>query len=240
MPLSYDAYWFMSSYFILILLTPILNNFIHKTNIKLILLYIGIFLWVFSILPTFFHMNWMRGINNIEIFLILYTIGAIINKYRLLLSMKLSTFFVVFTALLIILSEFLIKKMAINLPITFYTFSIEKTPIIILSVFCFLFFLTLKLRYTKLVKYISSSVFAVYLIHIGDLWPFFFRQCFNNEHLISSNFFSIWLFFSGLTIFLICILIDKIRIKFIANPLVSHFDPIISNLISSALLRIMK
>lgn len=80
MPITNNVYWFMSSYFCLMLFVPIINDLIVKTKVKIIILYLLLFAWIFSVVPTFFFQNWMRGEDNIAIFILLYALGAIIKK----------------------------------------------------------------------------------------------------------------------------------------------------------------
>ena len=120
LPITNNLYWFMSSYFCLMLFVPILNPLIQKSKIQISFLYLFVFLWIFSILPTFFHQNWMRAPNNIAIFILLYATGAIIKKYQIKIP-KFSAFALtfIFTAALI-MSQIIIKRYHLHLPITFY------------------------------------------------------------------------------------------------------------------------
>lgn len=183
---------------------------------------------VWSILPTFFYQNWMRGINNLEIFILLYCIGGYI-KLNPIKERKEIFILSLLSILAIFLSEIFIKIYEIKLPVDFYAFSIEKTPIIISSTLLFISFLNIKFRLSKFCYSVSESVFAVYLIHMGHAGYFIYYDLFNNENIVYSHLFIPWLIISWLTIFFICILIDKLRKIIVSTPLVEFFKNQIIN-----------
>lgn len=222
-PIINNTYWFVSSYIILLFISPILNKLIKISNRRYVILYILLITVVWSILPTYFHQNWMRGINNIEIFILLYCIGGLIRLYpiqnKCIVKIKI---FSVISVISIILSEIIIKTSGVQLPVDFYAFSIEKTPIIISSILIFITFLHISFHLSKFWHSVSQSVFSVYLIHMGHAGYFIYFDLFNNEKIINSILFTPWLIVSWLTIFFSCIIIDKIRILIISKTIIQN------------------
>ena len=227
-PVVNNTYWFISSYIILLFLSPVLNRLLISTTKKYIFIYFLLIGTVWSILPTFFYQNWMRGINNLEIFILLYCIGGYI-KLNPIKERKEIFILSLLSILAIFLSEIFIKIYEIKLPVDFYAFSIEKTPIIISSTLLFISFLNIKFRLSKFCYSVSESVFAVYLIHMGHAGYFIYYDLFNNENIVYSHLFIPWLIISWLTIFFICILIDKLRKIIVSTPLVEFFKNQIIN-----------
>ena len=151
----YEFLFFVWCFFV-----AIINDLIVKTKIKLIILYLLLFAWIFSVVPTFLLQNWMRDEDNIAIFILLYALGAIIKKYQLKVSKYFSLFLFCFVALCLVASEFVIKYFDISLPIAYYIFKIKKLHLLFYRFFYFIF-LSVNFKNTKLVEFISSSVFFV-------------------------------------------------------------------------------
>ena len=64
---------------------------------------------------------------------------------------------------------------------------------------------------------------------MGHAGYFIYYDLFNNENIVYSHFFIPWLIISWLTIFFICILIDKLRKIIVSTPLVEFFKNQIIN-----------
>lgn len=230
-PIINNTYWFISSYIILLFISPVLNKLIKISCRKYVFFYILLITTIWSILPTFFHQNWMRGINNVEIFILLYCIGGLVRLYPIQKNIVKIKIFSVISVISIILSEIIIKIAAIQLPVDFYAFSIEKTPIIISSILVFITFLHTDFQLSKFWHSVSRSVFSVYLIHMGHAGYFIYFDLFNNEKIINSIFFTPWLIFSWFTIFFSCIAIDKIRILLISITIIQNLKDYLNSLI---------
>lgn len=82
-PIDYGIYWFMGSYLILYLISPILNKVIHNSNKKDLTKIIIILFIIISISSTFsmdIFINTQTG-RTLQTFILLYFIGAYIRKY---------------------------------------------------------------------------------------------------------------------------------------------------------------
>ena len=105
-----------------------------------------------------------------------------------------------------------------------YIWGMEKLPCVLTSVSFFIFFANLKVKYNKIIGFISSSLFAVYLLHIGRLWKLFFRILFNNEKTFYTNLMLPQIILCSVSIFTVAILLDKVRIYVFERPLFAFFQ----------------
>lgn len=83
LPITYNEYWFISSYLILMLLVPFLNPLLKGMLRNKHRAFIGLGLLVFSIIPTITRNSWMDTYNHILLFIFLYTIGSYIKIYSI-------------------------------------------------------------------------------------------------------------------------------------------------------------
>lgn len=111
----------------------------------------------------------------------------------------------------------------------------EKLPCVLTSVFLFLWFSNLKIKYNKFIDFLSSSLFAVYLLHIGRLWKLFFRILFNNENTYYTNYMFAQIILCSVTIFFGAILFDKVRIAIFEKPIIHLLKTIKEKFIKSNL-----
>ncbi|MEO1781393.1 acyltransferase family protein [Enterococcus diestrammenae] len=231
-PILANRYWYFTSYFVVFLLIPSVNQFILNMSSKSRKSFALLLILLFSVLGSVV-LNDGFGLENgySPIWLIvLYCLGAIIkvnsvekyfSKFKLLL----------FVFLLMLLNVF------IKFSIDFSTLQIFKDPFggsffvkynspTILMMSLFLFLLSLKsettefLRLNKLVSIFSKHSFSVYLIHANLLVldHFFLNQFkFLTHRSVVIEIISI-ISISG-AIFLSCILIDYLCDKTIFSRL---------------------
>jgi surface polysaccharide O-acyltransferase-like enzyme len=219
-PISFNQYWYFSTYIILMLFSPFINLLIERMNKKqhqFLILYCFL---IYSLFPTLRIFTWV----NIEVFFFLYIVAAYIKKYEVasLINTKKLFFLCIMFILLEIVSIFVVRMINYyfnkNAPLDYFIWGMSKFPCVITSLSIFLFFTKIKIKSNRIILFISSSVFSVYLIHIGRLWPLFFRKLFNNKAYFSTNRMIVQLLICSITIFVGSILIDKIRIIIFEKP----------------------
>lgn len=82
MPTITGRYWFFSAYFGLILLSPILNLFVHKSNLKHAFTFFVVLL-LFSIISVIYDTFSLLEGYSVIWFVLVYLIGALVKKYDL-------------------------------------------------------------------------------------------------------------------------------------------------------------
>ena len=170
--------------------------------------------------------------NYITLYFIIYLIGSYIRIYpkKIFENKKMITIVLIESILLCIISIFVCliignrfnKQMAY-----FFVNDSNKILAIITAVAMFLWFKNLKVEKNKFINTIASSIFGVLLIHANSdtmriiLW----NKILKNVDIYNySNIIYLHAIISVLTIFIVAILIDQIRIKFIEKPFFRKFN----------------
>ena len=168
-PIITNAYWFISSYIILILISPYLKKSLDVLDDKEILKLIGIFFVATFIAKCFnlFLSNTELVIMDIPIAIFYAIIGYFIKRVEpKIKSSAWSISGILFSLLLLIISPLIIHLMGyVGISLPKYLFNNIYSPAcIIFSTSIFIVFSRLNFV-NKIINYISSLVFGIYLIH---------------------------------------------------------------------------
>lgn len=223
-PTIFSVYWFATAYVILYIFTPYLNLFIkgldEKKHFQLILLLV--FLW--SLIPTITG-NETPGMSDLSWFITLYIIAAYIRLHqnKWFKKAKSNILLAATTYALILLScvFFDIIGLRINSVGTNATYfmSMNNLPMLFCSVTLFLGFKNLKMKDCNLTNGIAASMFGVYLIHDNYfVRPFIWEKVFRNNAFYGSPYLIIHALVAIISVFVICVVIDQIRIKLFEKP----------------------
>ncbi len=185
LPIDYGIYWYINTYIVLYLISPILNKVINNVNKKQYFNIIIILLFIISVIPTLtgdiaIYTNLGRSVGT---FILLYFIGAYIKKYPIEESNCFSNpsnslikTIAIFGYLFCALFGFMSYSLSVNISElgsimkeiskTFeMIYSSYNSPIIILqTVFYFYIFKTIRLK-SRIINYISKCTMGIYLIH---------------------------------------------------------------------------
>ena len=174
-PIIFDEYWFISSYIVLILLTPILNWMLSTFSKRNILTYIGIFIVVADIMPFIKNDGTpnapLGNMFSVGAMLVPYLIAGYVHKYGIKIKVKLSILIILGGALLEYLSLIILKHSVMGLNIDSFTFGFLP---LITAFGIFMFFLNLKEFHSKWVNRLASGVLASYLITEHPMFRMFF------------------------------------------------------------------
>ena len=199
-----------------------LNHIIHTMNKKDIEIVLITCFVLFSILPTitlniFDPFDIKVGYSMIWL-AILYLFGGYFKKYNIVSYFKRKTLILTYAICIIItwLSKLVVEVVTYNI------FGIAKfgnlliqyiSPTILLSaISLFLFFASFKDIDSKamfIIKYLSPASFGVYLIHTN---PLIYEHIIKGSFVFLSNMVFIKVVIYAFIIFLICCLIDWIRL----------------------------
>lgn len=211
----HDNYWFTNCYIILIVFSPILNKFVESNTRHQVKLFIITFFSIQTILlflnayPQWFN----KGYSPLS-FIGLYILARYLHIYPNCFT-NLSRFIDSIIFLLAALTTTLIALMKIKGGDSdvWLWYSYNSPLVIIQSLFFFLFFSKIHIE-SIIVNWVAISCFSVYLVHCNPLFlePIYIKHIVDNyRNLGSFDFFfntSFWLFF----IFILSILLDKVRI----------------------------
>ncbi len=222
LPITYNEYWFISSYLILMILVPFLNPLFHNMSRNKHIGFIVIGVFIFSIIPTITRDFWMDSNNLILFFIVLYAIGAYIKMY----SIPGNKQYILYAVLLMVLvgtsvwvSAYINQTFNKNIDIFTLVWPTYRFPGLLTALYLFLGFKDLQLSYGKVITFFSSSVFSVYLLHIGRLQKWIFLDLLDDSYVYTQWYFPLWLLAIVLLVFVTCVLIDKVRIYLVERPM---------------------
>ena len=209
-------YWFVKAYLVLFLLAPVLNAFVEHASKKQFLTVLlsyytihTIYGWLMDASVSF-TMNGTTGLS----FIGLYLLGRYIRLY----SSKLTTMnrdkdLLVYVGCAFVLSvcNLLLLSRGLSVSVEGRLYSYASPIVIIASVALLLFFSKLSFS-SKVINWIASSCFAVYLFHCNG---FFFGKYY--RELIASIYYDSRCALWGVVVYIMliyaaAILIDKVRI----------------------------
>lgn len=193
-----DAYWFVTCYVAMVILSPFINKLIHVLNHREHLILIAIL--VFMQLELYGYVTYFP-LSQIAWFITLYIIAGYLRKYpNKFLQSKLITGIASLVFCTVIAVTYMTGMTNIVCILT------------ALSLFCF--FNNLNIKTNKFVNLISKTTFAIYLIHDNNFMRAYLWKDFLNCPL-HAQYNTFWIFSIAaiLLVFISCSLIELIRIN---------------------------
>lgn len=227
-PLTYSTWWFASVYFILFLIHPFLNIFIHKLDKKSYQIMLIMFLLCGCIIPTFFESSFQG--NNLTWFFIIYFLAGYIRLYGL--SPKFTVKHYAILAVVSLLTIYILSTFLTLLGTKYEYFSkrtgyfngIEKLPVLIAAVCIFMLFSSIKIK-SNVINRIATTCFGVYLIHDHPfirrfIWDTLFKNATyqNSLKLIPYSLIVV------LSVYAVCAIIDFVRQHLFEKPFMKVVD----------------
>lgn len=222
-PILSSSYWFVTCYVGLYLLSPYLNRFITiftQRQYRSLLIILFVF---FSVVPNVFYdstwLNW-GGSSGIVWFVFLYLIAGYIRQYinvediamkKLLPVLVVFLFLPLFSKIVIANLSLYFTGKVIGSSIFFVKNSVILLP---MSILFFMVFMKIKITgrtNEKIIEFIASSMFAVYLIsenmflreYLWDYCRCIVERC--------PTMIPLYVVAIPMLIMVICILIDQVR-----------------------------
>lgn len=224
-PITTGVYWYVTAYFGLFLLIPVLNKGLATINNDQLKRYLVVIFIFISILPTIFMKDAYilnRGYSLIWL-LFLFILGGAIRKIdiigRISQMKAINLFFIsiLFTWIWKIFYGILSKPLSVKANIADMFIKYTSPTIILSGLFLFIFFSKMNVSNKKvknIIKLFSPAAFGVYLIHLHPLiWRGIFRG-FSVSFLKHNVLVMLGeIFLSALLIYIVCTVIDMIRIR---------------------------
>lgn len=217
---------FTTAFIALYIFIPFLNILIKHMSKKQHLAVIGVLVLIFTVTGTFFlsesafeYFGWYINMYLIGSFLRLYPI-KLLNNRKILITAFVLCNIIVWASILA----------SVWLPIGKYYFVADSNKIMALvtSVIMFCLFKNIDIGSNKVINTIASSVFGVLLIHANSdamrkfLWQDVVR-C-TDYYNVSFGKLVLHSVFCVVAIFIICVVIDQIRINLLEKPLFKWID----------------
>ncbi len=222
---------FLGSYLVFFFFIPFLNSLINsldeKNHQKLIILSCT----VFSVIDTLCiahvkigYVGWFMILYFIAAYVRLYDKKIFNNRSFWLVAMLVSIFISCLSILFCIL---LYHKFSVG---GYYYFVADSNKLLALvtSVSAFMFFKNLNLGHVKIINKIAASAFGVLLIHANSdaMRRWLWRDVLDNVAAFNSEYFALHAVVSVILIYVICTIIDMLRIKFVEKPFFKCYDKI--------------
>lgn len=222
---------FVSSFLVFYLFIPFLNVLIERLDKEGLKKLIALLLGVFTIAATFFFNS--SVFHYVFWYITLYFVAAYIRLYpnRLTESKKFAGKVLLFTVILAYISVFVVDFVGVKLGFTdaYYMVSdSSKLFAFVIGVSAFCFFKNLSVRNSKFINTIASTTFGVLLIHANSdaMRQWLWKDFLNLPSFYSVPFLELVIKYVIIMIcvFVVCSLIDLIRIRFIENPVFNFIN----------------
>lgn len=226
LPITFNKYWFFSSYIFLYMSIPILNmifSTLDKKKYKFILSTIT-FLFVvwFSIIyrSAVFSLNDILA--DIVLFSYLYILGGYIKRFGISFLEKKSicmTFFLIVFVGVIYEFVLILSKKYSNLipclePVLMYYARQNSIFVMALSILVFYFFKKINIGENSFINFISQGIFGIYLLQSHPLFggKLLYKDLLNSSDLYGSKKIVLYAFGCSILIIMAGIVIDLLRI----------------------------
>ena len=218
-PLFNNEYWYYTSYFLVYLLSPLINSAVRNASESLLRKSLVIVIAFFSVFAVFANSLSIVQSSTFTWILIMYFIGAVMKKCHIgekTSSVKLIIGIIICNMVVLDWYLFFPGLSFANISWTGGMMSDYVSPAILISAIChLLLFRKIKAgpKITKIICFLSPCVFATYLINAN---PLFYNKVLRGffEPFLEMNIAVLTLIvIAGAFVFSICsCMIDKIRI----------------------------
>ncbi len=219
---------FVGCFLLFYLLIPFLNilikNINEKQHIRLLAL-LGFTYIFFGTMPKF-----NANMNYVSWFTVLYFIASYIRLYPKEIFSK-KAFWGAATIISMLLSAasvigclWLSIRTGTNMAYRFVTDS-NTALAVMTGVSSFMFFKNLSVPYSKFINTLGASTFGVLLIHgNGNVCDWLWYDFLNNTGVYKESYVFIHAVLSVIGVFIVCTIIDLLRIRFIEAPIMKCWD----------------
>ncbi len=231
-PTTFSSYWFFSTYVVLYVLSPFINKLLDSIQRSSHLKLIAIMGFIWIVIPTV-TTSAFSG-NNLTFFVMLYLIGAYMNKYpdnwftRKNHDVKTAVFSLLFISAFVFAATFIVPSLSDHSTVLY-----GKNTIFIVgaSVGIFSIFLKIKPFYSKIINTISGTVFGVYLIHDNPFFrDYLWKTIIDTDAHCNEKTTILHLLLSSVIVFVSGAVIELIRKNLIEKPVLVLYDKIYDKL----------
>ena len=243
-PLTFNKYWFITTYIVLYIFTPYINIFINSMNRKQYINFLVIGLFIFSILKMLTTQDYYG--NELVQFLFFYAIGGYLKKYKdnWFSNSKNNRIVLMLTTLTLIFSVIIFDLIGTKISMfsahSSYLFSRNSIVSILFSVSLLSVFISKKDYNNTFINGVASCVLGVYLVSDNNfvrevLWT----KLLHVSNYVDSNFLVLHMICSVLLVFIACTIIEYVRKNTIGRVVSIIYDKIDNYIRKSKLYRIL-
>lgn len=205
-------YWFIKAYLILYILSPALNSFVATATRRQFQVMLGsylLFMFVYGWLEPASIQFTMNGTTALS-FIGLYLIGRYVRQYPPIFKNRNTYLFLyIGLSLLLALISCVMMNYGLRVSLSSRLYNYGNPLVILSSVSLLLYFSRLKFH-NNIVNVIAASSLAVYLFHCNE-YVFPYYRMLMKSLISGSNYGFILALFAILGIFILSVLIDRVR-----------------------------
>lgn len=220
---------FTSSFLVFYLFIPFLNKLIHALNKTQHQKLIVLCLFFDTFLQTF--LNVQNAFTYIGWFFVIYLCSSYIRLYpsKIFDNLKFWRNATILTTIASLMSVLLCVLISYFLNRTVYYWFVSdsnKIMAFLTAISAFLYFKNIKINYNPVINKIAASAFGVLLIHSNSalLCNWLWVQKLNNVYYFETKYFYFHMMFSIIAVYIVCTIIDMLRIQIIEKPCFSLYD----------------
>lgn len=220
---------FVSCFLVFYLCIPFLNILVHNMDRRTHGLLIVLCLFIYTVHCTVPYTT--VTMNYVSWFCVIYFIASYIRFYENVLSnVKWGAVLCILVSIASIIYR-LKKGYCSDVEVYYYISDSNALMSVLTSVCTFMFFKDLHIKYNKLINTIGSSTFGVLLIHANSdtMRQWLWRDTLDNVGHYADGLFWLRPIITVCAIFTICVIIDRLRVHFIENPIFRIIDKRINN-----------
>lgn len=222
---------FTGCFLIFFLFIPFLNILTEMMTEKQHVLLVGLCFFIYTILPS---IKFSVSFNYVTWFIVIYFIASYIRCYQSeLFSSKKLWGILTFVSLLVSWASVIALTYIgewIKYPALSYFFVADSNKIlaVITAVCTFIYFKNLNIKNSKIINKIAASCFGVLLIHANSdlMRTWLWKDTLKNVNYYNSPYLILHAIGSVLIVYMICTVIDLIRIRVVEKPSLALFDKI--------------
>lgn len=218
---------FIGCYLLFFLLIPFLSILVNQLNRFQHLLLLTVTLLIYTIIPLLPGLG--VTMNYVSWFCVLFLIGSFLRLHPLDTD-KNTKHWALYTLVSLLLAVssvlFLIYMNGMGYNLDTYRFVADSNaPLAVLvSASAFMFFKNLKIKQSKFINTIGGGTFAVLLIHANSdtMRHWLWRDLCDNVGQYATNMIYIHAILIPIAVFIVCSMIEYIRMKTIEKPLIDY------------------
>lgn len=234
LPIKSISVGFTSCFIAFYLAIPFLNILVRNMTKRQhqLLICLCLFIYTFIGMIPIFKLK----MNYVSWFCVLYFIASYIrfysnsnvNKTQKWEGYSILFIFLSLASVLMLLYISSLKDYLYN--VYFFVSDTNKILALLTAVCTFMWFKNMKIKYSKWINTIASSMFGVLLIHANSdtMRHWLWKETLQNANHYTDNHYILYAVISVLTVFFICIIIDQIRIHTIEKYTFKQIDKILN------------
>ena len=231
-PIRNDFYWFVSAYFLLILLSPFITIGIKALGQQKLFAFLLIFGFFWSVIPTLTTKPEYYG-STLFWFVYLFSWGAFLRDYlerkifsqSLCLSVCGASWGII--AIIIALADWNNRVGTFIGYIDWFTFAnLYSVFSLICALSLFVFFKQMQIGYKPWINKFAAAMFGVYLVHENPIvYPWLWSKVFHVPEYLGSSWFILYALAVITIVFFICAILDLIWEKVLQSGYQKYLFP---------------